>query len=104
MLNNDGYPMQFGSAPGLGCAEVVSSLKPMLRMRRENRIDSHALFPELMKSRDNAKHESMSIALNKIGAVPKHAMWMEKSCREFNAAMKIGGKERGIERGSGSSQ
>ena len=48
--------MQFGATPKVGCTEAVFSLKTTLQSRREMGIDSHAMFIDLVKEYDSAKH------------------------------------------------
>ena len=57
--------MQFGATPVVGCVETVFSLKTMLQTRRENNVDSRALFADSTKACDSAKHEVASLALKK---------------------------------------
>ena len=101
LLEKNSHPMQFGATPKVGCAEAVFSLKTILQSRREHDLETFIIFIDLVKAYDSIKHEIISIALKKMGALDKFIQWVEKLYGDFNVILKVGKEEICIEYGCG---
>ena len=93
LLKKNGHPMQLAATPKAGCAEAVFSLKKMLQSRRENGVDSCAIFINLMKAYDSTNHEIISLASKKMGAPDECVKWVETLCGDFEVVLNIGREE-----------
>ena len=65
LLSINRHPMHHSDAPIVGCAEAILTLKTMFKTRREFRVDTWALFEDLVKENDNIKHEVTALELKK---------------------------------------
>ena len=104
LLKKNKHSMQFGSTPLVGFSEAVLSLKSILQSRKENGIDTYAVFIDLVKAYDSIKHDIIYASLEKMGAPKKFINWVEKLYKDCNVSLKIGKEEVIINYGYGVKQ
>ena len=56
VLQDEGYPFQFGSTPRTGCPDANFLMKNVLQMRREYNHDSWLVILDLVKAFDTVNH------------------------------------------------
>ena len=86
LLKQNRCPMQFCATTKFGCSEASFFIKTLQQSGREDRVDAHAVFVNLVKSHDSVKHEVMGIP-------EKCIKYTENINGNFNAAFKIGAED-----------
>ena len=71
LIEKNGIETQMGSQKGKGTREGTFTLLSTLQVRRNHNEETYALFVDLVKAFDTARHDLMGPILLKYGAPPK---------------------------------
>ena len=65
-MKSEATPVQFGALSKTGCQEGSFSLKSLLQMRKEHKMNSWVMFADLIKAFDSIHHGLMFELLKKL--------------------------------------
>ena len=57
LLEKHGIKTQFGTTPGVGCADKSFTLKTLLHQRKQHNLESYVIFTDLVKAFNTVNHD-----------------------------------------------
>ena len=94
ILKSEATPVQFGAPSKTGCQEGSFSLKSLLQMRKEHKMNSWVMFADLIKAFDSIHHGLMFELLKKIEVPTRPLNVIKKLYKNFKMKIKMGKEKR----------
>ncbi|KAL7517837.1 hypothetical protein ACHAWF_000160 [Thalassiosira exigua] len=88
----------------MGCQDGSFVLKSLLRLRRQQNLDTFVVFADLVKAFDTSNHELIIEILEKYGALTKFCNDIQRLYDNLKVVLKIGKEKAEIGQGVGVQQ
>ena len=85
VLDAEGLEEQNGFTPARGGADGIFSLKASLQKRKEHRLETYAVFVDLIKAFDSVPLDGLFAVLEKFGFPPKFCNMV----KAFHTGLKV---------------
>ena len=97
VLQDVGYPIQFGSNPRTGCPNSKFLMKNNMQLRCGYDHDSYLVFLDLEKAFDTVDHKLLFCLLGKYGIPDNVIRTIRKLYSDFKMTLKIGNEKETID-------